>query len=349
MNKNRLIYVLLTLLILSLILSGCDIDTTKFIEDYRDKLVIHFIDVGQGDCTLIQFPNGEISLIDGGTRKSGDKVVEYIKKIGIEKIDYLIATHPHEDHIGGLPEVIKNFKIEKVYMPNRTANTRIFEELLLEIENQNLKISLARATDIILNEGQLKYYVLAPNSDDYEGTNDFSIVTKIDYMDNSFIIAGDAEESSELDMINNGMNLKADVLRIAHHGGRTSSSENFLEKVNPKYSIISVGRDNTYGHPHKETLERLKRLDTDILRTDQLGDIIIVSDGRQLTFEDKIIEENDSTKVEYIGNKNTKVYHTKECNSLPNEENQVIFKSILDAENSGYRPHEKCIKQGEIK
>ncbi|MCF6465892.1 ComEC/Rec2 family competence protein [Clostridium sp. Cult2] len=351
MKRYRFISFLAVFLIFSMVLTGCTVEIATKAEnpkDYKDKLIVHFIDVGQGDSTFIQFPNGETSLIDGGSRQYGERVVNYIKDLGIEKIDYLIGTHPHEDHIGGLPEVVRNFKIGKVYMPNRTANTRIFEELLLEVDSQDLKIHLAKAKDYIIDDEQLKYYILAPNRDDYSETNDFSIVTKIEYMKNSFIIAGDAEESSELDMIKNSTNLKSDVLRIAHHGGRTSSNEKFLEKVNPKYSIISVGSDNSYGHPHRETLNRLKEIDTYIMRTDELGNIVLVSDGNELTHLGEATEKS-STQIEYLGNKNTKVYHSKDCNSLPKEENQIIFKSMKEAEENGYKPHDKCVKQGEIK
>lgn len=142
--RRKEVFFLLYILIFSIFLVGCDFNTTIVENNYKDKLVVHFIDVGQGDSTLIQFPNGEISLIDAGTRNNGEKVIEYLQKIGIKKIDYLIATHPHEDHIGGLPQVIKNFDIGKVYMPNKTQNTRIFEELLNEIKNKNLKINLAK-------------------------------------------------------------------------------------------------------------------------------------------------------------------------------------------------------------
>lgn len=347
----KFISLLAVFLIFSIILTGCTVEVTtkaENIKEYKDKLIVHFIDVGQGDSTFIQFPNGETSLIDGGSRQYGERVVNYIKDLGIEKIDYLIATHPHEDHIGGLPEVVRNFKIGKVYMPNKTASTRIFEELLLEIDKKDLKINLAKAKDYIIDDEQLKYCILAPNRDDYAETNDFSVVTKIEYKNDSFIIAGDAEESSELDMIKNDNNLKSDVLRIAHHGGRTSSNEKFLEKANPKYSIISVGSDNSYGHPHRETLERLKEIDTHIMRTDDFGNIVFISDGNGLTYLGEAIE-NSSTQIEYIGNRNTKVYHSKDCNSLPKEENQIIFKSMKEAEKNGYKPHDKCVKQGEIR
>ena len=336
-------FLLSIIAILSIILAGCNSEFAYITENYEDKLVVHFIDVGQGDSTFIQFPNGETSLIDGGTRKSGEKVVEYLKDLDIEHIDYLIATHPHEDHIGGLPKIIKNFDIGKVYMPNRTANTLVFEELLKEIESKGLKINLAKGGNSIIDEGILKFIILAPNRDDYNKTNDFSIVTKVEYMDTSFIVTGDAEKDSEMDMLEKGYNLRADVLKVGHHGGRTSSNDEFLKKVNPDYFIISVGEDNSYGHPHSETLDRLNKISSNIMRTDQLGDIVMVSNGKELSLSEQVIVK-DKNEAEYIGNKNTKVFHMEDCNSLPKEENQIIFRSIKEAEDNGYRPHDKCIK-----
>lgn len=346
MKKFKFCFFLIMLLILSIGLTGCNYEVAEIVnteKNYKDKLVVHFIDVGQGDSTFIQFPNGETSLIDGGTRKSRDKVVNYLQDLGIDKVDYLIATHPHEDHIGGLPEVIRNFSIGKVYMPDKTANTNIFEELLKEIKNKDLKITLAEGGNSIIENEKFKFIILAPNKDDYIETNDFSIVTKIEYMDTSFIFAGDAEKSSELDMIDKNYNLKSNVLKIGHHGGRTSSNEEFLKKVNPDYSIISVGANNTYGHPHKETLDRLNNVGSNIMRTDELGDIVIISNGKEITISEKIITEAE-TKVQYIGNKNTKIFHTKDCNSLPKEENQIFFNSLEEAKKNGYKPHENCVK-----
>lgn len=339
------------IVLLTLILTGCELDVENMSnQEVSDEnyLTVHFIDVGQGDSIFVELPNGQTTLIDGGARASKKDLVSYLKDLGVEKIDYLIATHPHEDHIGGLPEIIRNFEIEKVYMPNRTANTAIFEELLLEIKNKGLEINLAKAGHVLIDEGSLKYEILAPNRENYEKTNDFSIVSKISYGENSFLFTGDAEKTAEEDMLGKGYSLASDVLKVGHHGGRTSTIEHFLKKVNPKYGIISLGKDNSYGHPHKETLEKLQNENVEILKTDELGTIIMISDGENI----KILRNNDnvkklkgdSSKDYYIGNKNTKIYHHFQCNSLPGEKNQIIFKTKEEAERKGFKPHEKCVE-----
>ena len=348
MKKIRKSLLLFLIIIISVFLGACELDTIISEENYNEKLVVHFIDVGQGDSTLIEFPNGEISLIDAGTRNNGEKVVKYLKEQGVKKIDYLIATHPHEDHIGGLPKIVKTFEIGKVYMPNRTANTRIFEELLKEMQAKDLKINIAKGGNAILDEGNLKYTILAPNRDNYENTNNYSIVTKVEYKNNSIIITGDAERESELDIINGNYNLNANILRIGNHGSDSSSLDEFIDIVNPEYYVISVGRDNTYGHPHKEVISRLEKTEGKILRTDELGDIVFISNG------DEIIPVDKNNKIRankdyFIGNKNTKVVHTKNCSHLPKEENQIKFSSLEEAIKNGYKPHEKCIKQEGVK
>ncbi|NLJ78387.1 MAG: MBL fold metallo-hydrolase [Tissierellia bacterium] len=345
MRRYRIHSLISVILIIGIILTGCGGPISHTSEDYASGLRVHFIDVGQGDSTFIEFPNGKTSLIDAGTRGAGDRVVEYINDLGIDKIDYLIATHPHEDHIGGLPEVIRNFDVNRVYMPEKTTNTLIFEELLLELENKDLTIHLAKGGDVIIDGGKLKYSILAPNTDNYSGLNDFSIVTKIEYGYNSIIITGDAEKNSEREMVELGYDLAADVLRIGHHGGKTSSMEEFLIAVDPDYSIISVGKGNTYGHPHRETLNRLQKIDSQIMRTDELGDIILISDGKELKWEENL-GAGDSIKGQYIGNQNTKVFHHMNCKSLPKEGNRIIFESIEEAKQRGYRPHKVCIKEG---
>ena len=283
MNNRKTFTILTILLITMMVLAGCDINTAiKNFEE--DDLLIHFIDVGQGDSTLIIFPNDEIALIDAG-RKAGRKdLIKYLKDENIKKIDYLIGTHPHEDHIGGLPEVIRNFQIGKVYLPNKTNNTLIFEELLNEIKNKKLKISEGKSGINIIDNGDLKFYIIAP-SKEYSNINNNSIVTKIIYKSFSTIITGDAEKESESNMIKEGHNLKANILRVGHHGSNTSSTEEFLNKVNPEYAIISLGKDNSYGHPDLEVLESLEKKNIVILRTDELGSIIIKTDGNKITIK----------------------------------------------------------------
>lgn len=355
------------LLISTLTFSACDVEETT--TNQKGKLRVHFLDVGQADSELIELPNGQVALIDGGNRGDSEFVVDYIKKLNIEKIDYLIATHPHEDHIGGLPAVVRTFDIGKVYMPNKTANTRIFELLLEEIKKKDLKITQAKNGMIILDEADIKFSILAPMSSDYEKINDYSIVNKLEYKDISLLFTGDAERQSEGELVNSGLDLSADILKAGHHGSNTSSSDKFLDQVKPKYAVISSEVGNSYGHPHKEVLDRLNQRNTKILRTDEMGTIILESDGKSANLHSKSsnISENNmksndniknsennenktandksqTIKKSYIGNKNSKVYHDKSCNKLPSSENRIVLNSKEEAESEGYSPHSVCIK-----
>lgn len=350
MKNKRIISIIVIALVAMMILIGCEEGTitTSFPED---NLIIHYIDVGQGDSTLVMFPNNEVALIDAGTKAGREDLVKYLKKFNIKRIDYLIGTHPHEDHIGGLPEVIRNFEIGKVYLPNKTNNTQIFEELLNEIKNKQLQISVGKTGVNMIDSGELKFYTIAP-SKEYKDINNNSIVTKIIYKDFSTLITGDAEKEAESDMIKEGHNLNADILRVGHHGSNTSSTEAFLDKVDPSYAIISLGKNNTYGHPDKEVIESLEKRNIIFLRTDELGDIVLQTDGKKVTWLTDIVEgqviddteELENKEVTYIGNINSKILHAEDCNSLPKKENQIIFHSKEEAINEGYKPHSVCIK-----
>ena len=268
----------------------------------QNEITTHFIDVGQGDAILIELPNTENMLIDAGDNDQGEKVVEYIKKHNIEEIDYLIGTHPHADHIGGLDNVINSFKIGKIYMPQVNHTTKTYEDVLLAIDAKGKKIKAAKKGLIIVEDDELKAEILSPISNDYQDLNNWSVVVKLDYKKISFLFTGDAEEKVENQLINSGIDLKSQVYKVAHHGSDTSNSLSFLEKVDPQASIFSVGADNNYGHPSLEVINKLDEIDSNIFRTDKQGTIVISSDGettvdynkKSLKVETKK-DSNDST------------------------------------------------------
>lgn len=247
----------------------------------NSRLQVHFLDVGQADSILVQLPNGQNMLVDAGNNNDDVPIVNYLKQLDVKQIDFLIGTHPHEDHIGGLDTVIKKFKIGKVYLPRVTTTTRTFEDVLKALQVKGLKITPARAGVQLVNTGKLKAVILAPQQSDYEDMNNYSAVIKITYDQVSFLLTGDAGEQSESEMLlSSAVSPKADVLKISHHGSRFSTSKQFLKVVQPKYAVISVGDKNVYGHPHRETLEKLKGIQ--VYRTDRDGTIIFSTDGKKI-------------------------------------------------------------------
>ena len=261
--------------------SGCANDSPTSSEEDKtfvaseNKLIAHFIDVGQGDSSFIELPNGDTMLIDAGTASYGDDIIEYIESLGYQDIDYVVATHPHADHIGGMAEVIDAFDIETVYMPKAVSTSKTYENLLETIQDKGLSIHTGRAGVEVLNTDDLTILMFAPVQEEYSNLNNYSIVLKITYGDTSFLYTGDAEDS--LDEITG--DIEADVLKVGHHGSDTSTTSDFLARVNPSYAVISVGEGNSYGHPALSTIELLEGYTSNIYRTDLNGTVVISSDG----------------------------------------------------------------------
>ena len=242
------------------------------------SLAIYYWDVGQADSTLITC-NGKNMLIDAGNNADGNLLVEQLEKMNIQKIDVLVGTHPHEDHIGGLDDVIRHFKIGKIYMPNRESNSKTFEDVLDAVEDNNLKITIPKkGTTFSLGDAKCK--ILSAESE-AEETNDSSIVIEMAFGKQKYLFTGDLTSRMEPNISWEDI----DVLKVAHHGSHYSSSEEFLSIVKPEIAIISCGPENEYGHPHQEVLSRLKEAKCKVYRTDKSGTIFLSSDGKRVTIK----------------------------------------------------------------
>ena len=255
------------------------------------NLEAHFLDVGQGDCTVI-LCDGEAMVIDGGPPEASNSVYSYIRNtLGLTAVRYVISTHPHLDHAGGLPAVLNAVPAGVIMTPVTSWNSRSFRAMMEYAKVSGTPVVVPEEGDAFpLGGAQVTVLQCRPEAMDvtdadgrhYARTNDTSIVVRIDYGGTSVMVTGDAEDWSEYQMIDSGMNLKADVLRVAHHGSMYSSTEEFLRAVRPAYAVISVGKDNDNGHPHRKTLDRLARIGATVLRTDLLGTIVMVSDGEKI-------------------------------------------------------------------
>ncbi len=250
-------------------------------------LEVYFFDVGQGDSELIRLPGGENILIDAGTSSTEDELVGELRSLGAETLDLVVATHPHADHIGGMAAVMDAFDVRQVVMPriseSDTPTTKTYENLLQSIADKGLTITPAEPGDELLSSGGAVLTVLAPNGEDYGDLNNYSVVLRLTYGEDSFLFTGDAEEASEEEMLSLDWPLTATVLKCGHHGSETSTSPAFLDAVSPQYAVISCGVDNDYGHPDAVTLEKLEAAGAEVFRTDRQGSILASTEGSGVT------------------------------------------------------------------
>ncbi|SHJ60587.1 competence protein ComEC [Hathewaya proteolytica DSM 3090] len=255
----------------------CLIRDKKLFAFYENNLSIHYINVGQGDCELIRYKD-KVILIDAGPKEAENTLINYLKKCKISEITCVIATHPHEDHIGNMSNILNTFKVKKFIAPKVSTNTNCYKKMIAALRKQNLKITPAHR-DLKLDFGDLHLDFLAPYKEEYDNLNNYSAVVKLSFKNTSYLFTGDAEKLSESEMLSSGINLKSTVLKLGHHGSNTATTLPFLKKVDPSVAIVSCGKNNTYNHPSKETLQKLISSKTKVFRTDVDGTILLISDG----------------------------------------------------------------------
>ncbi|EOU1684465.1 ComEC/Rec2 family competence protein [Clostridium perfringens] len=285
MDKKKKIISSIIGIIVVLLAGYFGIDLTQDSKVSKDsKLMISYMDVGQGDAAYIKV-NGNDILIDAGPRNNSKELLEQLKAKNIDDFELVIATHPHEDHIGGMVDVFKEYEVKAFYSPKITHTTKTYENLVKAVKDEGLKTKELKGGMVIdLGEGA-KFEVFTPQKSEYEELNDYSPIMKLSFGDTSYLFTGDAEKLAEEEALAKyKTSLDSDVIKFGHHGSSSSSSNAFIEAVSPKYGIISCAKDNKYGHPHRETLDIIKKYNIKTFRTDTDGEIILTSDGKSINF-----------------------------------------------------------------
>ena len=323
------------------------------------SFTVHFIDVGQADAILV-LCDDEAMLIDGGNANDSSLMYTYLSKLGITELDYVIGTHAHEDHIGGIPGALNYATVDKALCPVTSYSTKAFNNFVKSVQKHGVSLTVPSVGDQF-NLGSASCQILGVNS--AEDTNESSIVMKVVYGNTSFMFTGDAEREAENTILNRGYNLKSDVLKVGHHGSASSTSYHWLREVDPDYAVICVGKGNTYGHPTETVLSRLRDADVTTFRTDLQGDIICTSDGQTVTFQVSKNQNADtfggiggnstqqgtssgsSGEMSYVLNTNTMKFHYPTCSSAQkisskNRKNYTGTREELI--NQGYDPCGNC-------
>jgi len=245
------------------------------------EMEVHFIDVGQADCALLA-SGGHFMLIDGGNNDDGEHIVTYLQNAGVKKLDLVVGTHPHEDHIGSLDAAIEAFDIGAVYMPDVSADTETYRDVLDAVEGKGLQVQHPVPGDVLDFNG-LPVEIFGPVKE-YSNLNNHSIVLRVSVGETAFLFTGDVEIEGEYDILEQGFDISADVLKVSHHGSSGSSVEEFLAYTDADYAVISVGEGNIYDHPEAVTLKRLQNYGMEIYRTDEQGTIVCDTDGKNISF-----------------------------------------------------------------
>lgn len=353
MKKGKILILFFAVLI-ALSLGGAMLAATKTQSNSTaklDKLEVHFIDVGQGDATLIKCGD-KAMLIDAGGNDKGTFVQNYISKQGIKSLDCLIVTHPDSDHCGGADVIITKYEIDTIIMPNYTKDTMAYREVIQALDYKHYKVTEPAVGDSY-KIGDAEFTIIAPNKEDYgEESNNYSVGILLKHGDKKFIFTGDAEEEAEKDIVNNRIDISADVLKVGHHGSRTSSTEEFIHAVHPKYAVISCEENNEYGHPHAATLNVLRGFDIQVFRTDEQGSLIAASNGKEITWNaapsdtwkagEPTKSSFDTAAHRYILNLKTKKFHKPTCDSLPITNKSDSTQSRDEIISQGYEPCKRC-------
>ncbi|MDP8234837.1 MAG: ComEC/Rec2 family competence protein [Candidatus Erginobacter occultus] len=312
---------------------------------WENPLRVHFIDVGQGDCSLVQCPNGTAILVDGGRIWTYPFLIDYLKNAGVEKIDLLVLSHPHGDHFGGLIKVLKEFPVAVILDSGKDDTGEHYQRFLETVKSRTeVDFKLARAGDRF-TFGEVKMLVIHPSSRLPATVNNSSIIFKLTYGDSDFLFTGDAEMEAEAEAMSRGFNLRSEVLKVGHHGSRTSTGPAFLSRASPRWAVIPAGENNSYGHPHPEVTRRLKMRGTKIYQTGTEGTVLFLSNGKDLRVElpgravypEYAIPEEQASRI--IANRETLIYydpHSPYVVQIPPED-RVVFDTAVAAETAGYR------------